>query len=160
VSADRDRIERDVIISAPPERVWEVISTPEYVTTWFGTGSPIAIDLRPGGEMLLDHGAHGRYRAVFVDVEPPRLLSYRWAEGYPEMRATDVSSTLVEFTVTPLPDGRTRLSVSESGFATLVVPNDRGYVSYDGHSEGWPRVLAKAAACAEDQHPTPIIPAA
>lgn len=109
--------------------------------------------------MTLDHGAHGRYQAVFVEVDPPRRLSYRWAEGYPEALATDVSSTLIEFTVTPLSENETRLTVVESGFAALVVPGGREFVSFEGHSEGWPRILATLAECAEGRDPRPIIPA-
>ena len=160
MTLETDRIERVVTIAATPERVWDVITTPEHVSTWFGTGSPITIDLRPGGEMLLDHGAHGRYRTVFVEVDPPRRLSYRWAEGYPDALATDVSSTLVEFTVTPISANETRLTVVESGFNTLVVPEGREFVSYNGHASGWSGILAKVAAYAEDRDKTPIIPAA
>lgn len=155
-----DRIERDVTIAATPERVWDVITKPEHVTIWFGTGSVIAIDLRPGGEMELDHGAHGKYRAVFVEVDPPHRLSYHWAEGYPDTLATATSSTLVEFTITPVAERSTRLTVVESGWDTLVVPEGREFVSYDGHAEGWPRILDKLAARAEGRDSTPVIPAA
>ena len=55
-----DRIEREVMIAASPERVWAVLTEPAHVGTWFGTGSPAEIDLRPGGLMMLDHGEHGR----------------------------------------------------------------------------------------------------
>jgi len=154
-----DRIERDVIIAATVERVWEVLTTPEHVGTWFGTGRPIEIDLRPGGEMVLDHGSNGRYRTVFVEVDPPRKLSYRWAEGYPNTLANETNSTLVEFTITPLSENETRLAVVESGFGTLVVPEGREWVSYEGHSRGWSDVLAKAAAYAERRDSTPIMSA-
>lgn len=160
MSVDNDRIERDAVIAATAERVWEVTTASEHVSTWFGTGSPITIDLRPGGEMLLEHGAHGRYRTVFVEVDPPRRLSYRWAEGYPDTLATEASSTLVEFTLTPISEHETRLTVVESGFASLVVPAGREFVSYEGHAGGWPQILAKLAACAEGRDATPIIPAA
>lgn len=148
-NVDTDRIEREITIAATPERVWEVITAPEHVGNWFGTGGPITIDLRPGGEMLLDHGGHGRYRTVFVEVDPPRRLSYRWAEGHPDTLATDVNSTLVEFTVVPVSERETRLTVVESGFSTLVSPAGREFVSYESHDEGWPHILAKVAAYAE-----------
>ncbi|MHB1087719.1 MAG: SRPBCC domain-containing protein [Acidimicrobiales bacterium] len=159
MNENTDRIERDVVIAATAQRVWEVLTTPEHVGTWFGTGSPIAIDLRPGGEMVLDHGANGRYRTVFVEVDPPRKLSYRWAEGYPDTLATDASSTLVEFTITPLSEHETRLAVVESGFSTLVVPKGREWVSYESHNRGWTDVLAKACAYAEGRDSTPIMSA-
>ena len=159
MNLENDRIARDIMIAASAERVWEVLTLPEHVGTWFGTGTPIEIDLRPGGEMVLDHGTNGRYRTVFVEVDAPRRLSYRWAEGYPETRATPDNSTLVEFTITPVSEHETRLEVVESGFATLVVPEGREWVSYEGHHRGWSDVLAKAAAYAEGRDLTPIMSA-
>lgn len=154
-----DRIEREITIAATVERVWEVLTTPEHVGTWFGIGSPIAIDLRPGGEMVLNHGKNGLYRTVFVEVDRPRRLSYWWAEGYPGELATDASATLVEFTISQVSELETRLAVVESGFATLVLPVGREWVSFEGHSRGWPDVLAKIGAYAEGRDSTPIMSA-
>jgi len=154
---ENDRIESDITIAASAERVWAILTNPEHIGTWFGIGSPIAIDLRPGGEMVLNHGKNGRYRTVFVEVDPPRRLSFRWAEGYPDVRATEASSTLVEFTIAEISELETRLAVVESGFATLVVPEDRGWISFESHSKGWPDILAKAAGYAEGRDVTPIM---
>jgi uncharacterized protein YndB with AHSA1/START domain len=159
MNTQTDRIECDITIAASAERVWEVLTTPADVGAWFGTGKPIAIDLRPGGEMTLDHGSNGRYRTVFVEVDRPRRLSYWWAEGYPDQLATDASSTLVEFTITAVSERETRLTVVESGFATLVVPADREWISHESHSKGWPDILAKVAAFAEGRDSTPIMSA-
>lgn len=159
MKTETDRIECDITIAATADRVWEVITSPEHVGTWFGTGKPIVIDLRPGGEMILDHGSNGQYRTVFVEVDPPRHLSYRWAEGYPDTLATDVSSTLVEFTITSISEHETRLVVAESGFATLVVPAGREWISFDSHSKGWPEILSKVAAYTEGRDSTPIMSA-
>lgn len=109
--------------------------------------------------MVLDHGSNGRYRTVFVEVDPPRRLSFLWAEGYPGELASEVSSTLVEFTLTPLSERETRLDVVESGFAELVVPSGREWISYESHSQGWPDILAKVAAYAEGRDSTPIMSA-
>src|SRR5450631_1822022 len=116
-----DRIEREIQIAAPIERVWAVLTEPEHVGTWFGVGVPTEIDLRPGGIMVLDHGVYGRYLTRFVTVSRPHLLSYRWAAAHPDVVADDSNSTLVEFTLTPTTPG-TALPVVESGFATLTVP--------------------------------------
>src|ERR1700722_3498168 len=94
-----DRIEREVKVSAPIEAVWAVLTDPAHVGTWFGTGTPADIDLRPGGVMVLDHGDHGTYPTLIVSVEPPRMFSYRWASAYPGVVATEENSTLVEFTL-------------------------------------------------------------
>ena len=39
-----DRIEREITIAAPIERVWAVITEPEHVGKWFGQGPPARID--------------------------------------------------------------------------------------------------------------------
>src|ERR1700727_427624 len=120
-----DRIERQVMIAASPERVWAVLTEPAHVGTWFGTGSPAEIDLRPGGLMKLDHGEHGRYSTLIVKVDPPHSFSYRWASAYPDVVATAENSTLVEFTLESA-DGGTVLRVVESGFDAIQIPAHRG----------------------------------
>ncbi len=35
-----DRIEQEIVIAAPVERVWAVLSEPEHVGRWFGHGKP------------------------------------------------------------------------------------------------------------------------
>lgn len=93
----KDRIEREIIISAPVSRVWAVLTEPQHVGSWFGQGSPVEIDLRPGGIMRLDHGEHGQFPTLIVKVDAPNYLAYRWASAYPGEVATDDNSTLVEF---------------------------------------------------------------
>jgi uncharacterized protein YndB with AHSA1/START domain len=141
----QDRIEREIVISASPQRVWQVLTEPEHVGVWFGSGSgagkPTEIDLRPGGIMLLDHG-HGLFPTRFAKVDPPHYLSYRWASAYPGEVATDDNSTLVEFFVEAEGDG-TRLRVVESGFATLRIPAEQEpSAGYDSHARGWTEVAA------------------
>jgi uncharacterized protein YndB with AHSA1/START domain len=132
-----DRIEREIVISAPVSRVWAVVTEPQHVGVWFGTGEPARIDLRPGGIMHIDHGEHGQFPTRIVKVDPPHYLSYRWASGYPGVVATDDNSTLVEFFLQPEADG-TRLRVVESGFDTLSFPPERErQAGYDSHSNGW-----------------------
>ena len=151
-----DSIERQIEIDAPIDRVWEVLTRPEHVATWFGTGEPIDIDLRPGGIMTLDHGEYGRYRTMFVEVSPPSLLSYRWAAGFPDQLPDESNSTLVEFTLAPSPSGTT-LRVVESGFASFEMPADREPAAgFENHSAGWSDVLQRAADTAEGKVVQPL----
>jgi len=144
-----DRIEREITIAAPVERVWAVLTEPEHVGKWFGQGPPARIDLRPGGVMHLDHGQYGRFPTRIEKVDPPHYFAYRWASAYPGQEATEDNSTLVEFTLTPDGDG-TRLYLVESGFATLVIPEKtRATASYESHSGGWTDVLAHVREHAE-----------
>jgi uncharacterized protein YndB with AHSA1/START domain len=155
-----DRIEREINIAAPPERVWAALTEPQAVGMWFGTGAAVEVDLQQGGVIVIDHGRHGKYPAVIVTVDPPRTFSYRWAAAYPGVRATEENSTLVEFTLEPLDDG-TLLRVAESGFDRLTIPADREEAAgFEGHSRGWLGLLEKAGEYAITGHVDPPIPPA
>ena len=152
-----DRIEREITISAPIERVWAVLTEPQHVGTWFGDGTPAEIDLHPGGVMVLNHGEHGTYQTVFVELDPPRYLSYRWACAFPGVIATKDNATLVEFSLTPGDEG-TVLRVVESGFDGIAIPPDRApSAGYESHSEGWTGVIAKLKQYTENQDTSPMI---
>ncbi|TQK51645.1 uncharacterized protein YndB with AHSA1/START domain [Streptomyces sp. SLBN-118] len=145
----RDRIEREITIAAPVERVWAVLTEPEHVGSWFGQGRPTPVDLRPGGTMQLDHGEYGQFPTTIVKVDPPHHFSYRWASAFPGEQAVEGNSTLVEFTLTPDGDG-TRLRVVETGFAALSIPEDKAATAgYDSHSTGWTEVVGNLQKYAE-----------
>jgi uncharacterized protein YndB with AHSA1/START domain len=145
----KDRIERDITIAAPIERVWAVLTEPEHVGSWFGQGKPTPVDLRPGGTMFLDHGEWGQFPTTIVKVDPPRCFSYRWASAHPGEQAVEGNSTLVEFTLTPDGDG-THLRVVETGFADLVIPEERkDSASYESHSAGWTEQVVNIQKYAE-----------
>jgi uncharacterized protein YndB with AHSA1/START domain len=136
-----DRIERTVHIAASAERVWEILTKPEHIGRWFGSGTPAVVDLRPGGVMVLTPGHGERYLALVVKVDPPHYLAYRWASAYPDLLADETNSTLVEFHVIA-EETTTRLTVCESGFATLPIPPGRErFASHESHSEGWTDVI-------------------
>jgi uncharacterized protein YndB with AHSA1/START domain len=133
-----DSIEREVILPAPPARVWTALTRADQLGAWFGTQA--TIDLRPGGEVIFtwdgSTGARGTSRGVIEAVEPPRRFAFRWQANL----TGDAPMTLVEFTLDPHPNG-TRLLVVESGFASLP-PELR---AHDLHVEGWKRELGELA---------------
>ena len=141
-----DRVERTVHIAATAERVWEILTKPEHIGRWFGSGTPATVDLRAGGVMVLEPAGPGeRYLARIVKVDPPHYLAYRWASAYPDALADEMNSTLVEFHLTA-DEATTRLTVCESGFATLTIPPGReGFASYESHSQGWTEVMRTLA---------------
>jgi uncharacterized protein YndB with AHSA1/START domain len=128
-----DRIEQEIVIEAPPEVVWELVTDPEHVGAWFGDAAEI--DLRPGGDAALTWDGMGTFLARVERVEPPRFFSFRWA------RPTDTppaegNSTLVEFSLSAEGEG-TRLRVVESGFATLAGSEDERAKHFADNTEGW-----------------------
>ena len=132
-----DQIEREVVIYAPVERVWELVTEAEHLGRWFGDAGA-EIDLRPGGAMVLRWAEHGANHGRVVAVEPHTRFSYRWAPfrdpGGEE--PVEGNSTLVEFTLAPEGDG-TRLRVVESGFASLATTEQQRAENLEGNTEGW-----------------------
>ena len=102
-----DRIEREILIDAPPEVVWGVVTDPEHVAGWFSDSAEI--ELRPGGRAILTWEEHGRVPGRVESVEPPRFFSFRWISGSGTELRED-NTTLVEFTLSAEGDG-TRLRV-------------------------------------------------
>jgi uncharacterized protein YndB with AHSA1/START domain len=152
-----DRIEREVAISAPIDRVWAALTQPESVSAWFSNGNEVAIDLREGGSMVVDQNEHGVFQTVIVEVTPPHVFSFLWASLYPGVLATRENSTLVEFSLTTTGEG-TLLRMVESGFDALPVPTGRVVADeYKNHSGGWTSVLAEFVKHVMAQETTSIV---
>ena len=73
-----DQIERETVINAPVDPVWELITEAEHLGRWFGDAGA-EIDLRPGGAMVLRWAEDGTSHGRVVAVEPRTRFSYRWA---------------------------------------------------------------------------------
>ena len=71
-----DRIEREIVIDAPVEIVWAVVTEPEQISGWFSDS--VELDLRKGGEATFVWDEHGTVRGRVERVEPPHLFAFRW----------------------------------------------------------------------------------
>jgi uncharacterized protein YndB with AHSA1/START domain len=132
-----DSIEREVVIDAPLDRVWKLVTEAEHLGRWFGDAGA-EVDLRPGGAMELRWAEHGSSRGRVEAVEPPRRFAFRWAPFKDPGGAnpTDGNSTRVEFTL--IEEGAaTRLRVVESGFEALATSEEQRRANVDGNTEGW-----------------------
>jgi uncharacterized protein YndB with AHSA1/START domain len=137
-----DRITREIVIDAPPERVWAIVTEPGHVAQWFSDEAEI--DARPGGRILLTWREHGAMEGRVEAVEPPHRFAFRWTPGGGGELRED-SSTLVEITLTP-EGGGTRLRVDESGFQRLAVAEaDRARYARENRT-GWDRELGELLA--------------
>jgi uncharacterized protein YndB with AHSA1/START domain len=126
-----DRIEQDVFIDAPVERVWTILTEAEHIQQWFAYDGA-TIDLRPGGALVMTWKEHGTHHARIERVEPPHRFAYRWARRADEQPG-DGNSTLVEFTLSPEASG-TRLRVVESG---LDLPEAERAIWAEENTQGW-----------------------
>jgi uncharacterized protein YndB with AHSA1/START domain len=132
-----DRIEREILIDAPLDVVWSVITEPEHVGRWFSDSS--SIDLRPGGEVTLRWEGHSEQWRV-ERVDPPHYVSFRWMREVQEhpidAELREGNSTLVEFSLSAAGEG-TRLRVVESGFRQLAGTEEENAKDAEEHRSGW-----------------------
>jgi uncharacterized protein YndB with AHSA1/START domain len=140
-----DRIEREITIAAPVERVWSVLTEAEHIGGWFADAGA-EIDLRPGGALVMSWEEHGTTRARVEAVEPPHRFAYRWTAHHAQgEEPAEGNSTLVEFTLAP-EDGATRLRVVESGFAALATTDEQRKANFDDNVGGWKQMLPRIDA--------------
>jgi uncharacterized protein YndB with AHSA1/START domain len=130
-----DSIEREIVIEAPIEVVWKIITEPEHVARWFSDEAEI--DLRPGGEALVTwHHEAGPFRIKIERVERPHTFAYRWVRRT-SVPPAEGNSTLVEFSLWAEGEHKTRLRVIESGFAGLAWTEDEKATYQAENVRGW-----------------------
>jgi uncharacterized protein YndB with AHSA1/START domain len=151
-----DAIEREILIEAPRDVVWRVITEPEQIAHWFVDAAEL--DLRPGGSGTFTFESRATHQRASValtveSVEAPHRLAYRWA--YPsESQPSEDNSLLVEFTLTPEGD-HTRLRLVERGFLARQWSEDERTSTFNDHSEGWDLHLGRLRAYASESAITP-----
>jgi len=149
MSASTDRIEKQVLLKAPRERVWRAISDAREFGSWFGmafdgpfvAGTRMVARIVPttvDGEVAkMQHAHEGlRFELAIERIEPPRLFSFRWHPGAvePGRDYSKEPTTLVEFIVEDAPGG-TLVTMRESGFDRIPVA--RRAKAFAGNEAGW-----------------------
>lgn len=150
------RIERDVVIEAPVDVVWRTVTEADQIARWFA--DQVELDLRPGGQGSFaferDDGATHRAPLVVETVERPTRFAFRWSHPEGEL-PVDGNSVLVEFTLVPEGDRRTRLRVVERGLDTIGWPEEEKARYADDHRAGWAHFLGQLAALDASAGPDP-----
>ena len=137
-------IERELHIDASPDVVFEVVSRPEHIKDWWGADTAIEPSAGSSGELVWEGGTAA---ITVVDVQPPRLFSFRWTHEAGQ-EATPDNSLLVTFELEPSGDG-TLLRLTETGF------RERGWElaqlekAYQEHVVGWDRFVPRIGEVAE-----------
>lgn len=112
------------IFTAPPEVVFECMTTPEHLTHFWGpigTSTPldrITVEPRPGGRfetvMVIDAtGDEIPVNGVFIEFDPPRTISFTEAgvEG----------AMVTRITFTDLGDGRTETVTLQTNVPPMLM---------------------------------------
>jgi uncharacterized protein YndB with AHSA1/START domain len=134
-------IEREILIEAPVEVVWRTITEPDQVSQWFADRVELVIE--PGAQGYMGFGDQGG-PVVVEAVEPPARFSFRWNHPRGE-EPVPGNSMLVEFTLTPEGDERTRLRVTETGHELRDWPDTEKQRYADEHQGGWGEYLGRLA---------------
>jgi uncharacterized protein YndB with AHSA1/START domain len=136
-------IERELVIAASPETVWELLVDPAKSATWMGMQSWSVPE--PGGlyrvEIIPGNVARGEY----LELDAPRRLVFTWgweADGNP----VPPGSSTVEFELIPDGDG-TRVRFVHSG-----LPTEEAGTS---HGHGWDHYFERLATAATGGDPGP-----
>ncbi|MFW0797021.1 SRPBCC domain-containing protein [Gordonia sp. CPCC 205515] len=131
MDTDYDRIEREITIDAPAQRVWALVSEP----AWYVNDKEIVEHeiIRDGDISYVTDPTHGRFALRTVQLDEPRYAAFRWLSDPDDLSS---AATLVEFWITPTDSGVV-LKVAESGFASLSGTDAERRARFDGNTEGW-----------------------
>ena len=139
-----DRIEQRVTVRATVGAVWALVTRPG----WWLPGSE-AEPARGPGRVTVEYGDDNRpYVVDVVRVEPKGYVSYRWASAFGGAAPEQGKSTLVEFYIRPVGD-EVSVTVVESGFASLDLPDALREDEWKGNTGGWQYEMASLRARAE-----------
>jgi uncharacterized protein YndB with AHSA1/START domain len=134
-----NEIEREVLIDAPIDVVWRVITEPDQMTHWFSQEAEI--EPRAGGRGRLGFPSGDSYQLQIEAIDPPHRFAYRWMQPAGSV-VRDDNALLVEFTLRA-EAGKTRLRVVESGFDRIDWSDETKARYVEDHSNGWETILGR-----------------
>lgn len=140
-----DGLRVEVLIEAPPERVFALLVEPEQLTTWMGTALHGSLALHEG--YRLDFFGDGRAVAAgaFTEIDPPQRVAFTWGwEGEFGAEVPPGSST-VTIELTTVAFG-TVLTLTHTGLSDGAVAP---------HTEGWEQHLGRLAMAGAGLDPGP-----
>lgn len=142
-------IEGEVWLDAPIERVFEALTTPEWLCAWWGDElsyrsqqwqiAPVA-GTPWHCELVTRRGERHSLGGEVLHVQRPNRLTLSWQASWQPQLCTEVSFELAERA------GRTLLALRHTGFR----PDFTGLTT---HAAGWPWVMAWLAHWLDETSP-------
>ena len=121
-----------VDIDAPPERVFQLFTTPEELVRWWPDA--VSFEAREGGSVKLEFEGRGEVTGTVTRFEEPHALGFTWVRGV----APDVV-TQIDVELTELEGGGTRVELRHTGWE--AVPEDQVAEWRAIHDAGWRHFL-------------------
>jgi uncharacterized protein YndB with AHSA1/START domain len=142
ITPDQDAIVSEIDIAAPPDRVFQALTTASELKRWFTSPEcPVKLwemDPRPGGlyryatakgSVVVNGVSEFECHGEILEFDAPRLLVYTWLANWHD----DIARrTIVRWELTPTKAG-THVKVKHSGLAQEAVARK-------DYSSGWPGV--------------------
>lgn len=133
-------IDKEVVVTASPEQVWNAWTTREGITSFFAPDAKI--EPRVGGAFevyinpFAEPGMKGADDMRFLALQPPRMLSFTWnaPPSLPEARA---QRTFVVVRIEPVNERETRVTLHHTGWGDGG-EWDKAYAYFD---RAWGNVL-------------------
>ena len=139
----------DEVFPHTPEMIWQALIRPELMARWIKM-TPVGFEPVVGNRFTYQTSPAGAWdgtiRCEVTEVQPDRLLAYRWQGG--DAANTGYGSlldTVVRLTLEPVAGG-TRLRVVHSGFEL-----PRNETAYRNMSGGWAGVVTRIGEIADEQ---------
>ena len=137
----RPAIVYTIYIAAPPERVWQALTSAEFSRKYF-SGLAIEADLRVGGAFIVrapDGSVH--IGGEVVECDPPRKLTVTWNVNWPAL-VEKLGATLVTYQIEQAGDA-VKLTMLQS--QEREVSDD----ILSGGRSGWPAILSSLKSLLE-----------
>jgi uncharacterized protein YndB with AHSA1/START domain len=113
------QIEREIVLPAAPDEVWEALTEPERLEEWFAT--EVELDPRPGGEGVFRWADGDERHAVVREATPEERLVLDWDdEGSVVLELEEVDGGTRVHVVETAPDFSTALGLRALAWATVA----------------------------------------
>jgi uncharacterized protein YndB with AHSA1/START domain len=137
----QDTIQREITIKATKERVYEAIANPEKVILWF----PETLEgaYKVGERPIFGFGEHGKNQIYVESAKPHEYFAFRWVPGSNHFLGDvlTVANTLVEFRILEVSKEVCKLTLKESGFASL--PTQVAEKCFTQNTGGWEFMIGR-----------------
>ncbi len=144
ITAEDRTVEREIVIAAPPERVWELLVDERQALCWMGITA--SFDARRGGRYRVEVIPGQVASGEFLEIDPPRRLVYTWGWEPGSRSPVAAGSTTVVFELQPHGKG-TRLRLTHRDLPSREAA--------ESHAHGWEHYLERLRRVASGSDPGP-----
>ena len=142
-----DKIERQIDLKAPVERVWHALTDHRQFGEWFRVAleGPFVVGQVARGRITHKGYEHVVWQARVVAIERPSRFAFTWHPYAvkPDVDYSNEEPTLVEFRLAAIAQG-TRLTITESGFDRI--PAERRDEALRMNGSGWTQQIENIRA--------------